>query len=51
MKKPILYSKDKIAIGKREGFFHLGFEEKLSLDLNNSFPVSYEYQKLFNKIE
>ncbi len=49
METPILYSNDKITVGRRTGLFKFGFKPLLDLNIDTSNPVSEDYQKLFNK--
>ena len=48
MEKPIVYSNDKIELGRRSGFLGLGFTPFMSMPIDNSIPVSEEYQNIFN---
>ena len=48
METPILYSNDKVEVGRRSGFLGLGFTSLVNMPINGTSPVSQEYQELFN---
>ena len=48
MQKPIVYSNDKVEVGKRSGFLGFGFTPLVNIPIDISTPVSEEYQKLFD---
>lgn len=49
MQTPILYSNDRVEVGKRTGLFYFGFDSLVNMPINGSNPVSQDYQKLFSK--
>lgn len=48
METPIIYSGDKVQLGKRT-WLTFGFEPLYDLPINESTPVAKEYQKLFDQ--
>ena len=48
METPILYSNDKVEVGRRSGFLGFGFTSLVDMPINGTNPVSKEYQELFN---
>ena len=49
MQTPILYSNDRVEVGKRCGLFYFGFEPLVNVPIDGSTPVSQDYQKLFDE--
>lgn len=47
---PIIYSNDKVELGRRTGFLGFGFDPLLELSINNSTPVPDDYQALFDSV-
>ena len=49
MEKPIVYSNDKVVVGRRGGVFYFGFTPLVNMPIDTESPISEEYQKLFDE--
>ena len=44
MEKPIVYSNDKVVVGRRGGVFYFGFTPLVNMPIDTESPISEEYQ-------